>query len=183
MPGLSTDLKPERCSQTTGRSHCLRKMGIQVTDEFPSGKVHGYPDLEQETATANVLYPAQTLAGSCREWKVSWCNHISQDLQWTNHIHTTIGEATRKLGFLRRNLGQCTSSAKATAYCTLIRPAIEYVSSVWDPHQATLTREVEQVQRRAARFVYNNYRDTSTRCVTRLLHQLEWDSLQHRRTI
>lgn len=108
---------------------------------------------------------------------------ISQDLQWTNHIHTTIDKATRKLGFLRRNLGQCTPSAKATAYCTLIRPAIEYVSSVWDPHQATLTREVEQVQRRAARFVYNNYRDTSTRCVTRLLHQLEWDSLQHRRTI
>lgn len=54
---------------------------------------------------------------------------------------------------------------------------------MWDSHQATLTREVEQVQRRAARFVYNNYRDTPTGCVTRHLHQLEWDFLQHRRTI
>lgn len=31
---------------------------------------------------------------------------IFQDLQWTNHINTTIDKAIRKLGFLRRNLGQ-----------------------------------------------------------------------------
>lgn len=48
----------------------LDKMGTKVADEFPSGKVHGYSDLEQKTATANVLYPARTLAGSCREWKI-----------------------------------------------------------------------------------------------------------------
>lgn len=32
------------------------------------------------------------------------------------------------------------------------------------------------------RFVYN-CRDTSPRCEARLLHQLEWGFLQHRRTI
>lgn len=106
---------------------------------------------------------------------------ISHDLQWTKHISSTIGKATRTLGFLRRNLGRCKPSVKASAYCTLIRPSIEYASSVWDPHQSTLTKEIEQVQRRAARFVFNQYTDTSPGCVTSLLEQLEWESLQDRR--
>ena len=107
---------------------------------------------------------------------------INQDLQWTCHIYNTIGKATRSLGFLRRNLGRCKPTVKATAYRTLIRPSIEYASSVWDPHQTTVIRDLEQVQRRAARFVFNQYTDTSPGCVTNLLEQLEWDSLQHRRT-
>lgn len=78
-------------------------------------------------------------------------------------------------------MGRCKPSVKASAYCTLIRPSIEYASSVWDPHQSTLTKEIEQVQRRAARFVFNQYTDTSPGCVTSLLEQLEWESLQDRR--
>ena len=107
---------------------------------------------------------------------------INQDLQWTCHIYNTIGNATRSLGFLRRNLGRCKPTVKSTAYCTLIRPSIEYASSVWDPHQTTVIRDLEQVQHRAARFVFNQYTNTSPGCVTNLLDRLEWDSLQHRRT-
>jgi hypothetical protein len=42
-----------------------------------------------------------------------------------------------------------------------------------------LIKDLEQVQRRAARF--SQYTDTSPGCVTALLDQLEWDPLQHRR--
>ena len=154
------------------------RMGTQVADEFPPGKVHNNKILPLLTSYAFHGHQMKVVKrGMCLG------DTIFQDLQWTNHIHTTIRKVTSRFSFLRRNLGQYTPSAKATAYCTLIRPAIKYASSEWDPHQATLTREVEQVQRRAARFIYNNYRDTSTGCVTILLHQLEWDSLQHRRTI
>jgi hypothetical protein len=45
---------------------------------------------------------------------------------------------------------------------------LEYASPVWDPHQITTTRDIEQVQRRAARFAYNCYQDNSTGCVTNL---------------
>ena len=106
---------------------------------------------------------------------------ISKDLTWSNHINQTIGKASKTLGFLRRNLGRCTPATKATAYCTLVRPTLEYASPVWDPHQITIIRDIEQVQRRAARFVYSCYQDNSTGCVTKLLDQLQWKSLQHRR--
>jgi hypothetical protein len=58
------------------------------------------------------------------------------------------------------------------------RPVLEYASPVWDPHQITTTRDIEQVQRRAARFAYNCYQDNSTGCVTNLLNSLQWESLQ-----
>ena len=73
---------------------------------------------------------------------------INKDLTWTKYINQTIGKASKTLGFLRRNLGRCTIKTKATAYTTLVRPVLEYASPVWDPHQITTTRDIEQVQRR-----------------------------------
>ncbi|VDI60799.1 Hypothetical predicted protein [Mytilus galloprovincialis] len=80
-----------------------------------------------------------------------------------------------------QNLGRCKPSVKNTAYCALIRPSIEYAATVWDPHQTTLIKVIDRVQRKAARFVYNQYTDTSPGCVTGLLDQLQWDPLQYRR--
>ena len=41
---------------------------------------------------------------------------------------------TIELGFLRRNLFSCPQDVKEAAYKSLMRPIIEYGSSVWDPH-------------------------------------------------
>ena len=106
---------------------------------------------------------------------------ITKDMSWSKHINQITGKASRTLGFLRRNLGRCNTTTKATAYTTLVRPVLEYAASVWDPHHATAIRDLEQVQRRAARFAYNCYQDNSPGCVTKLLDKLQWESLQHRR--
>ena len=39
----------------------------------------------------------------------------------------------------------------------MVRPILEYGSSVWDPHPDKLQKELEKVQNRAARFVTRNY--------------------------
>ena len=82
---------------------------------------------------------------------------ISEDLQWSKHIDNTVSKANRTMGFIRRNLRDCTKPVKAAAYTTMTRPTLEYASTVWDPHSSAETHKLEQVQRRAARFVHNNY--------------------------
>ena len=46
---------------------------------------------------------------------------------------------------------------REAAYKGLVRPILEYGSSVWDPHYEGLIDDLEKVQKRAARFVTRNY--------------------------
>ena len=46
---------------------------------------------------------------------------------------------------------------KQLNYKGLVRPVLEYGSSLWDPHTKCLQEELEKVQNRAARFVTRNY--------------------------
>ena len=40
----------------------------------------------------------------------------------------------RTINFVKRNLHKCTSNTKSLAYTNLVRPTLEYASSVWDPY-------------------------------------------------
>ena len=62
----------------------------------------------------------------------------------------------------------------------MVRPILEYGSSVWDPHTDKLREELEKVQNRAARFVTKNY-VYETGSMTGILGQLKWESLKKRR--
>ena len=57
---------------------------------------------------------------------------------------------------MRRNLSKCPEESKERAYQALVRPHVEYTSAVWDPHLKKDIKEIETVQRRAARFVKSN---------------------------
>jgi hypothetical protein len=106
---------------------------------------------------------------------------ISEDLSPKTHVDNVTAKASKTLGFLRRNLHNCTKEVRETTYNTLVRPTLEYAASAWDPHQTTDINRLEQVQRRAARFVNRNYWDRSPRCVSKMIGNLGWDSLAHRR--
>ena len=108
---------------------------------------------------------------------------MSDDLTWQRHVDITTSKANRTLGFIRRNLGECSKQVKVTAYTTMVRPTLEYSSTVWDPTSPTLCHKVEQVQRKAARFVHSSYTDRTPGCVTKMVQDLGWVSLEHRRYI
>ena len=69
---------------------------------------------------------------------------------------------------------------KEAAYKGMVRPILEYGSSVWDPHPDKLQVEFEKVQNRAARFVTRNY-VYETGSMTGILGQLKWESLKDNR--
>ena len=104
---------------------------------------------------------------------------IKQDLKWETHINNISKKANSTLGFLRRNLKVTSCSIKEKAYKSLVRPQVEYASPVWDPYLKKNIDQIEMVQRRAARFVVNRYRNTSS--VGNMLQHLQWRSLADRR--
>ena len=57
---------------------------------------------------------------------------------------------------------------KEAAYKGMVRPILEYGSSVWDPHTGKLQEGLEKVKNRAARFVTRNY-DYETGIMTDIL--------------
>ena len=105
---------------------------------------------------------------------------ITSDLRWNTHVSNVCTKANRTLGFLRRNLHSCPQEVKEAAYKGLVRPVLDYGSSVWDPPGVVLQEELESVQKRAARFVTGNY-DYETGSMTGILGQLKWESLKKRR--
>jgi hypothetical protein len=103
---------------------------------------------------------------------------ISHDLKWVDQINSSISKANRVLGVIRRNFHSCPTDLKSTAYKSLVRPHLEYSGTVWDPYTDDLTKKLEAVQRRAARFACRDYSPRSS--VREMLNQLEWDTLQFR---
>ena len=83
------------------------------------------------------------------------------------------------MGFLNRNIRSAPQAAKDTAYKTFVRPIVEYAVTTWAPFTDTNTDKIEMVQRRAARFVTNDYGRKSS--VTEMIADLGWDTLQKSR--
>jgi hypothetical protein len=78
---------------------------------------------------------------------------ISENLMWDAHIDRTAKKANQTVGFLQRNIKVKSQSIKFFAYQTLVRPQLEYGSEVWFPHTKTQIDQIENVQRRAARWI------------------------------
>ena len=104
---------------------------------------------------------------------------ITSDLNWNKHIDNITRKANNTLSFLKRNLQINNTTLKATAYQTLVRPQVEYASSVWDPYTKKNVDRIEMIQHRAARYVLNRYNNTSS--VTNMLTNLKWQTLEQRR--
>ena len=105
----------------------------------------------------------------------------SEDLSWRKHVEATSSKASRTLGFLRRNFRDCNKSVREQAYTSMVRHTLEYASAAWDSYTSDQINKLDKVgQRRAARFVSNNYRDKTPGCVTAMVKSLGWEPLKER---
>ena len=102
--------------------------------------------------------------------------------KWNFHIDKITFRANRALGFVKRNLRVKSRTLKERAYLSLVRPQIEYCSSIWDPRKGIESNgnyKIEMVQRRAVRWTLSNYDPKAS--VTDMLTNLGWRSLQQKR--
>ena len=104
---------------------------------------------------------------------------ISEDLKWSEHTNNITKKANQTLGFLKRNIRVHNKDLKSTAYKTLVRPQLEYASTVWSSHTDLDINKLESVQRRAARWVTRDYQYTSS--LSKMRQDLNWRTLDQRR--
>ena len=67
---------------------------------------------------------------------------------------------------------------KTLGYQTIVRPRLEYSSSIWSPHLNFLREDLEKVQKRAVRYVSAVYIQKAP--VTDMQKTFEWDTLEIR---
>ena len=71
-------------------------------------------------------------------------------MKWDQHINSITSKSDQSLGFLSRNLKINAPKVKEHAYKVIVRPKLEYSSTVWDPHNRNQINQIEKVQKRAA---------------------------------
>ena len=107
--------------------------------------------------------------------------NINNSLSWTKQAVEVKKKANKILGVLQRNLSSCSTVVKERACLSLVRPVCKYGSVAWSPYTQKDIICIESVQRRAARFVCNDYCRTSS--VNTMLSNLGWQDLETRTKI
>ena len=106
---------------------------------------------------------------------------IDEHLSFNEHVNRIAHKANTVKAFLQRNIKSCPLQVKENCYRMMVRPIMEYARTVWSPHTKKNIQILEAVQRRAARFVKNDYSNFSS--VTAMMQDLEWPTLEERRWV
>ena len=83
---------------------------------------------------------------------------VSDNLSWSNHLTHVTNKAYKKLGLLRRSL--CynnNTSTKKRLYVSLNRSQLLYCFQIWRPYLRKDIKLIENVQRRAIKFILHDY--------------------------
>ena len=59
---------------------------------------------------------------------------VSSTLNWSPHVNKISSKASQSLGFLKRIIHSSKMETKAAAYNSIVRPSLEYCSSVWESY-------------------------------------------------
>ena len=83
---------------------------------------------------------------------------MSASLSWSAHYDYISSGAYKTLGLLRRSFSKYNSvQAKKLLYLLLVRSKITYCSPVWRPHLVEDVIALENIQRRATKFILNDF--------------------------
>lgn len=102
---------------------------------------------------------------------------IDKHLNFENHIQLQVNKANQIVGLVRRSFKYLDKKTFCLLFKALVRPHLEYASSVWNPFKMKDIELVENVQRRATK-ILPNMKDLSYEY---RLKDLKLPSLRYRR--
>lgn len=109
-------------------------------------------------------------------------------LNFKEHVDDIVTDSYRLLGFiLRQSYNFNNINTLKKLYFSLVRPKLEYASTIWYPHLLGLIKEIEKVQNKFLRFLYfkefDHYPDYTNIRSAYLRNRYEIQSLSIRRNI
>ncbi|MES9884664.1 MAG: reverse transcriptase family protein, partial [Sedimenticola sp.] len=103
---------------------------------------------------------------------------LDNKLKFTSHIQASVKKANRNLGIIKRTFKYMDKVMFLNLYKSLIRPHLEYASTVWSVIYKKECILIENVQRRATKLIKN----MENKIYSDRLKMLGIPSLQYRRT-
>ena len=82
---------------------------------------------------------------------------FSSDLNWSAHYNIITTKAYKTLGLIRRTFKTISINAKKQLYIALVRSQLLYCSQLWRPHLIKDITMLERIQRRATKYILNDY--------------------------
>ena len=79
---------------------------------------------------------------------------FDQQLKFSRHVDGVCAAANRKLGIIKRTFSNLDKTGFIHLYKSIIRPRLEYCSTVWHPVLKKDSTKIEKVQRRATRQIH-----------------------------
>ena len=92
---------------------------------------------------------------------------LSSNLNWDYHYKKITGRAYKFLGLLHRTFTTDSILAKKRLYISIVRSQLLYCSQVWRPYYIKDILLFERIQRRATKYILNDYNSSYK---SRLLH-------------
>ena len=82
---------------------------------------------------------------------------VTSDFTWSNHI-SIVKKAYKTLGLIRRSFSTSVDTrTRRDLYLFLVRSQLLYCSLIWRPYLIKDIKLLEQVQRRATKYILNDY--------------------------
>ena len=83
---------------------------------------------------------------------------LSENLSWDKHYKSISARAYKVLGLIRRTIASTHStSTLVTLYISMVRSQLLYCTQLWRPHLMKDILTLEQIQRRATKYLLNDY--------------------------